>query len=161
MSQSNNDAAVRTLALRLRDRRAKAPAPTTPTPQPRIAAPRFIDPVLIEEYDPPTGSINHASYQTYNLPSDVPRGAYAVILESEWAQDQPDAGDVDTHLRIRAAAGEPEYLLSRGRAALSEQIAGANQGIFPFDTSAMSIQYRVEAPGFNDGWALRLIGYVG
>jgi len=100
------------------------------------------------------------AYATYDALGIIPAGARVVILEAEAGMASSDGGDVDAHIKIRASAGSPEYVLLRGRSASAgDNVAWASQGIFPI-SAARTFQYTVEAPGFNGNYVLRLIGYV-
>lgn len=100
------------------------------------------------------------SWVTLDVSSFVPVGAKYVILEAEAAQSGPDNGDTDTHLKFRAGPGLPAFLLLRARSSGGEDaIATAGQGFFPLSANR-TIDYIVEAPGFDGGYIIRIVGYV-
>jgi hypothetical protein len=99
-------------------------------------------------------------WTTYNASGSVPVGTRFVILEAEAAQSGPDSGDIDSHIRLRSANGQPSFILLRGRAAADgDNAAWGGQGIFPV-SSNRTFDYIIESPGFNGGYTLRLIGYI-
>ncbi len=99
-------------------------------------------------------------WTTYNAVGSVPAGTRFVILEAEVAQSGPDGGDVDSHIRIRSSTGQPSFILLRARnAGDGDNSAWAGQGIFPVSATS-TFDYIIEAPGFNGGYTLRLIGYI-
>jgi hypothetical protein len=99
-------------------------------------------------------------WTTYNASGSVPAGTRFVILEAEVAQSGPDGGDVDSHIRIRSANGQPSFILLRARnAGDGDNSAWGGQGIFPVSASG-SFDYIIEAPGFNGGYTVRLVGYI-
>ena len=115
--------------------------------------PHFIDPVTVA-----SGGGGTVEYTTFDASSHVPTNATAVILEAEAAMDGPDGGDVDAHIRIRKDSSSPSYILLRGKAAGGDDnTAWASQGIYPINNS--TFEYGVDAPGFNHGYEIRLIGY--
>ena len=115
--------------------------------------PHFIDPVTVA-----SGGGGAVEYTTFDASSHVPTNATAVILEAEAAMDGPDGGDVDAHIRIRKDSSSRSYILLRGRAiGGSDGAAWASQGIYPINNS--TFEYGVDAPGFNHGYEIRLIGY--
>lgn len=119
----------------------------------------FIDPVTVG-----TGTASTNGYVPYEIPRSVPNGAQALLLESEWALSSPDVGAeiLDAKITIATSATPTgSYVLSRGRSAGEyDNIAGANQALMPYDISERKLYYSVPAPGFNNGWTIRLIGYL-
>lgn len=96
---------------------------------------------------------------TYDASAILPVGARFVILEAEVAQSGPDNGDVDSHIRIRPAAGGATFLLLRSRnAGDGDNSAWGGQGIFPV-SSNRTFDYLMETPGFNS-FSLRVVGYI-
>jgi hypothetical protein len=116
--------------------------------------PTFFSPIAVA-----SGAGPH-SWTTRSYPW-IPSSAKFIFLEFEGAISTPDSGDVDAHVRIRSALGQPEYLLARGRASgSSDNVAVGKQGMFPLSAAPdRQFQYTVESPGFNLGWVIRLIGY--
>ncbi len=113
----------------------------------------FIDPVSVN-----TGGAV-AGWTTFDASPYIPADAVAVILEAEAAMTGPDGGDKDAYIRIRESAGSFEYVLLRGRSAGErDNVAWASQGIFPVGNDK-KFQWEIEAPGFNEGAVIRLIGY--
>lgn len=109
--------------------------------------------------DVASGSSSTA-WVTVDVSAYVPAGAKFVILEAEAGQSGPDSGDVDTHLRIRAAAGSPVFLLMRGRASADgDTVSWGEQGIYQVSNNR-TFDYLVEAPGFNLGFTIRVVGYI-
>lgn len=120
--------------------------------------PTFINPVTVYNNAGNTGTVG---WTTVNASGYVPAGARAVILEAEAAMPWPDVGapDIDAHIKIRVAAGNPEYVLLRGRAACGgDCVAWANQGTFPIAANRR-FQFTIENPGFDNGAVIRVIGY--
>ena len=119
----------------------------------------YIDPVTVA-----TGTSATSGYVAFEVPRSVPSGAQALLLEAEWAMSSPDVGAevLDARITIATSANPTEsYLLSRGRSAGEyDNIAGANQALMPYDISERKLYYSVPDPGFNNGWTIRLIGYL-
>ncbi len=98
---------------------------------------------------------------TFDVSSYIDSDATAVVLESEGALGEPDhgEGDVDAHVKIRQDSTGSWYVLLRGRCAgRYDECAFSNQGIFPVSPSG-TFDWRVEAPGFEQGVTVRLIGF--
>ncbi len=123
--------------------------------------PTFITPVVIS-----TGTVA-ATWATYNtLAADgVPVTASAIILQADWAMHTPDGAPgpaVIGEINMRSESGANVYAVTRGSASgLGDGCAGVNQGIFPFKNAAgvLSFDYEVLV-GFDDGYNLKLIGYI-
>lgn len=95
----------------------------------------------------------------FQLPSSIPTGIRAVILEAQAAKKDPNVGNIDGYIAIRRTLGASEDILLRARAAGSGDIsAWSNQGLFPVDTDN-SFEYAIQESGFDDGWIIRVIGY--
>lgn len=99
--------------------------------------------------------------------SQVPDGSVAVILE---AYGNTSVKNINTDvvynpkIRIRKNSSSPWMLLIGGRVGYVGtwdygiySVGWRGQGIFPVATDK-KIQYEVE--GFNDGWELRIAGYI-
>ena len=118
----------------------------------------FISPVIIN-----SGTTASVPWLTAFVAPYIPSDATGIILEAEGAMWSPDGeGDVDAHIKIRKVDDPlaPQYVLLRGRASsASDYAAWSSQGAFPITTIG-TFQHSVEAPGFNGGWVIRLIGYT-
>ncbi len=124
--------------------------------------PNFLTPVVIKS---DTAAIAWTTYNT--LAADgVPPTASAVILQADWVMHSPDAAPPGTgaigEINVRKESGADVYQLARGAAyGVGDGVAGCNQGIFPFKNAAgvLSVDYEVLI-GFDDGYNIKLIGYV-
>jgi hypothetical protein len=102
-------------------------------------------------------------WTTYDASSSIPKGAIAALIETEWAMQSPNSGDIDAFIMFRKQSGSIELVGSRGRAAgNSDNAAGANQLIVPI-TSSRTFDYMItdtySVHGFDNGALIRLIGY--
>lgn len=104
-----------------------------------------------------TGTV---AWTEFNAASLVPSGTQCVILESTWALVGPDSGDIDANIKFRSKSGAIELNGSRGRAAgSSDATAGVNQTIVPL-SSRRTFDFTIEAPGFDGGASIDLVGYI-
>jgi hypothetical protein len=100
------------------------------------------------------------SWTTYNAASFLPVGTRFVIVEGEAAMSGPDGGDNEAHIRFRSGAGQPSFILLKGRSAGQDDVVSwAGQGIFPV-SSNRTFDYIIESPGFDGGYTLRIVGYI-
>ncbi len=122
------------------------------------AGPEFVTPTTVWTYG---GGVMGGNLNTsINVFSVIPTTATHVILELEWAMSTPDSGDIDAHLRARPDGSAPWYIVGRARSSGGDDsIAGSNQGIFPFRITDGNLDLQHEAPGFNGGFTLRIVGY--
>ncbi|HEX4961807.1 MAG TPA: hypothetical protein VF173_13270 [Thermoanaerobaculia bacterium] len=95
----------------------------------------------------------------FQLPSVIPSGIRAVILEAQAAKKDPSVGNIDGYIAIRRTLGASEDILLRARATgLGDVNAWSNQGLFPVDTDN-SLEYAIQESGFDDGRIIYVIGY--
>ncbi|CAF0728751.1 unnamed protein product [Rotaria sordida] len=100
------------------------------------------------------------NWTTFNAASFIPVGTRFVIVEGEAGMSGPDSGDIEAHVRFRSSAGNPSFVLLKARSGGDgDVISCAGQGIFPV-TSSRTFDYIVEAPGFDGGYTLRIVGYI-
>lgn len=118
-------------------------------------------------FDPPELLItipNSQSAQAWslNLSQFIPIGTTAIILEAEAAMDLPDGGAAANSARILVSltsSSSTKYLLLRGSSRGSaDGVAFGGQGTFPVD-GTRSIYIKIAPKSFNEGGAVRLVGY--
>jgi hypothetical protein len=112
-----------------------------------------------------TGPVDWTLQSLYLI---VPSTAKFVILQFRASLNGPDSGDIDAHVWIRSTSGQPEYLLARGRAAGNkDNVAVSSQALFPvryrastwFSPARVTFDYKVDPPGFNQNWEIKVVGY--
>lgn len=146
-------------------------------PQPQIIKPVFFDsPIPINSGN---GSRIDLATKTFDSAA-LPPGATSIILEASAAADSPDSGAIDHYIRVRKDSGSPWLVLLRGRCAGGDDsTAWGTQGVCPlvaagggfqFDYQVRAVEGRDPAnvdpddprsvgPAFNNGWAVRAVGY--
>ena len=121
-----------------------------------IVRPYFVSPVTVQ-----SSTTSTVSWTTFDASATVPDGAVAVILQVIWAMESPDSGDIFADVKVRRQSGDPEYVAAHGSGAGSGDYASSShQGMFPI-TSGREFDYSIEAPGFDHGCEIKLIGYWG
>ncbi len=117
----------------------------------------FISPTTVA-----TGTSDTGGWVTFSLTGIVPSSASLVILETAYEISDPDSGaDLVASIKYRVASGQPEYEVARGRSSgNADNNADVSQGIYPINRSPIGFDYSVEAPGFNLGWSINIIGYI-
>lgn len=99
------------------------------------------------------------SWTTFDASPYIPAGSVAALVEIEFSQQGPDTGDVQSHVRFRRRSGEIELVGALGQAAGSGDYAGGcTEKLVPV-TGFRKFDYTIEAPGFDAGCIIRLIGY--
>jgi hypothetical protein len=97
----------------------------------------------------------------------TPGTASFVFIEVEGAISGPDSGTVigemwvttDLTSAVNDWSMTNQYLVVRGRASGDgDNVAVSEQGIFPLNDG--KFRWRIAAPGFNQGWVWRMIGYL-
>ncbi len=141
---------------------------THPSPDTASGLPTFLNSVTeFANGTSATGTtVNGPTTYTFSG-SIVPDGTVAVILEAVGKTTVKNVNTDVTYnpkIRIRKNSSSPWMLLIGGRIGYVgtwdygvNSIGWRGQGIFPITTDK-KIQYEIE--GFNDGWELRIAGYI-
>ncbi len=121
------------------------------------------NPVLIGPVNVLTGFTGTVGWTTYTGLSATLTGKKAVILEAEGFMFGPDSGDTRAHIRVKAqgeGAGNAHLMLALAASGSNDSTGGNNTGIFNLNSGNGRFDYTVEAPGFNNGCSLWVVGYI-
>lgn len=128
-----------------------------PTPS---AVPHFITPitVFLAPFGVGTGPV---AWATFDCSAYVPTTAVAVILQADYAQNEPSVAD-NSFIYVRKNPSGQAYVAGSNRASgTGDETGGSQQGMYPFDVTGgvCSFQYEITV-GFNFYCVIRLIGYI-
>lgn len=103
-----------------------------------------------------TGTV---SWTTYNASAYIPKGYRTAILQIKWAMSSPDTGDIIADVKLRERSGTIEIGGAYGRASGTGDEVGSLAQVLVPTTSERTFDYTIEAPGFDLGVTIELIGY--